>query len=76
MGVTRLLFLGPFYSIQTNFLYFFAHDCSSIFTDLKNDTQILYGPSIAKESNAKHVGVVGPNESIFSLKRPRVHNNL
>ena len=27
MGVTRLLFLGPFYSIQTNFLYFFAHNC-------------------------------------------------
>ena len=27
MGVTRLLLLGPFYSIQTNFLYFFAHDC-------------------------------------------------
>ena len=28
MGVTRLLLLGPFYSIQTNFLYFFAHDCT------------------------------------------------
>ena len=28
MGVTRLLLLGPFYYIQTNFLYFFAHDCS------------------------------------------------
>ena len=27
MGVTRLLLLRPFYSIQTNFLYFFAHDC-------------------------------------------------
>ena len=27
MGVTRLLFLGPFYTIQTNFMYFFAHDC-------------------------------------------------
>ena len=27
MGVTRLFLLGPFYSIQTNFLYFFAHDC-------------------------------------------------
>ena len=27
VGVTRLLLLGPFYSIQTNFLYFFAHDC-------------------------------------------------
>ena len=30
MGVTRLLLLGPFYSIQTNFLYFFAHDCTII----------------------------------------------
>ena len=29
MGVTRLLLLGPFYYIQTNFLYFFAHDCNS-----------------------------------------------
>ena len=27
MGVTHLLLLGPFYTIQTNFLYFFAHDC-------------------------------------------------
>ena len=27
MGVTRLLLLGPFYTIQTNFMYFFAHDC-------------------------------------------------
>ena len=27
MGVTHLLLLGPFYFIQTNFLYFFAHDC-------------------------------------------------
>ena len=27
MGVTRLLLLGPFNYIQTNFLYFFAHDC-------------------------------------------------
>ena len=30
MGVTRLLLLGPFYSIQTNYLYFFAHDCKYI----------------------------------------------
>ena len=29
MGVTSLLLLGPFYSIQTNFLYFFAHNCTS-----------------------------------------------
>ena len=28
MGVTRLLLLRPFYYIQTNFLYFFAHDCN------------------------------------------------
>ena len=26
MGVTPLLLLGPFYTIQTNFMYFFAHD--------------------------------------------------
>ena len=24
MGLTRLLLLGPFYTIQTNFMYFFA----------------------------------------------------
>ena len=29
MRVTRLLLLGPYHSIQTNFLYFFAHDCTS-----------------------------------------------
>ena len=28
MGVTRLLLLGSFYTIQTNFMYFFAHDCN------------------------------------------------
>ena len=28
MGVTRLLLLEPFYTIQTNFMYFFAHDCT------------------------------------------------
>ena len=27
MAVTRLLLLGPFYTIQTNFMYYFAHDC-------------------------------------------------
>ena len=27
MGVTHLLLLGPFYTIQTNLMYFFAHDC-------------------------------------------------
>ena len=26
-GVTRLLLLGPFYTILTNFMYFFAHNC-------------------------------------------------
>ena len=30
MGMTRLLLLGPFYNIQTNFLYFFAHDCKCL----------------------------------------------
>ena len=28
MGVTCLLLLGLFYSIQTNYMYFFAHDCN------------------------------------------------
>ena len=32
MGVTRLLLLGLFYTIQTNFMYFFAHDCTYFFT--------------------------------------------
>ena len=27
MEVTCLLLLGPFYTIQTNFMYFFAHNC-------------------------------------------------
>ena len=27
MGVTRLLLLGQFYTIQSKFMYFFAHDC-------------------------------------------------
>ena len=31
MGVTRLLLCGPFYYIQKNFLYFFAHDCTTHF---------------------------------------------
>ena len=30
MRVTCLLLLGPFYTIQTNFMYFFAHDCMSV----------------------------------------------
>ena len=36
MGVTRLLLLGPFYYIQTNFLYFFAHDCMFLLIVKKN----------------------------------------
>ena len=31
MGGTRLLLLGPFYTIQTNFMNFFAHDCTWLF---------------------------------------------
>ena len=27
-GVTRLLLLGPFYTIKINFIYYFAHDCT------------------------------------------------
>ena len=27
MGVTRLLLLGLFYTIQSKFMYYFAHDC-------------------------------------------------
>ena len=26
--MTRLLLLGPFYTIQTNYMYFFAHNCN------------------------------------------------
>ena len=33
MEVTHLLLLGPFYNIKTNFMYFFAHNCS--FTNLE-----------------------------------------
>ena len=28
IGVTCLLPLGPFYTIKSNFMYFFAHDCT------------------------------------------------
>ena len=35
MGVTRLLLLQPFYTIQTNFMYFFAHDCNLCIKDRK-----------------------------------------
>ena len=31
VGVTRLLLLGPFYTIQTNFMYFFSQDCKKNF---------------------------------------------
>ena len=35
MGVTRPLLLGPFYYIQTKFLFFFAHDCKlGLFTQM------------------------------------------
>ena len=50
MGVTLLLLLGPFYSIQTNFLYFFAQDCSLFsFTldphELDNQKKVFQGRS-------------------------------
>ena len=34
MGVAGLLLLGPFYYKQTNFLYFFAHDCKLTIFDV------------------------------------------
>ena len=30
MGITRLLLLGPFYTIQSKFMYYSAHNCSMI----------------------------------------------
>ena len=36
MGVTRLLLQWPFYTIQTNFLYFFAHNCKSKSSNIRN----------------------------------------
>ena len=44
MGVTRLLLLRSFYYIQTNFLYFFAHDCSLFF--LFSDSSILFEDTV------------------------------
>ena len=41
MGVTRLLLLGPFYTIKTNFMYFFAHDCSKQLVTPVNLTNYL-----------------------------------
>ena len=35
-GVAHLLLLGPFYYIQTNFLYLFAHDCKYNAPNSKN----------------------------------------
>ena len=29
MGVTCLLLLGQFYTIQSKFMYYFAHDCKA-----------------------------------------------
>ena len=40
MGVTHLLLLGPFYSIQTNFMYYFAHDCISFLNHLNNNRRL------------------------------------
>ena len=44
MVVTRLLLLGPFYTIQTNFMYLFAHDCISE----KLDNQKLFAVLVNK----------------------------
>ena len=40
MGATRLLLLGPFYYIQTNFLYFFAHHWILLFLYNQNKIKI------------------------------------
>ena len=55
MGVTRLLLLGPFYTIQTNFMYYFAHNCTLTlniwffrYGRLMKDSKIFYwnGPFV------------------------------
>ena len=48
MGVTRLLLLGPFYSIQTNFLYFFAHDCTCVHLKLYVILSLFYRPLLCE----------------------------
>ena len=44
MGVTRLLLLGPFYTIQINFMYFFAHDCRKAELYLHFNQDCVAGP--------------------------------
>ena len=41
MGVTRLILLGQFYTIQNNFMYFFAHDCRSITRIIVNEKDTI-----------------------------------
>ena len=48
MGVTRLLLLGQFYSIQTNFLYFFAHDCTCVHLKLYVILSLFYRPLLCE----------------------------
>ena len=44
MVVTRLLLLGPFYTIQTNFIYFFAHDCMYIIGSKHGKKRLMINP--------------------------------
>ena len=41
MGVTRLILLGQFYTIQNNFMYFFAQDCRSIARIIVNEKDTI-----------------------------------
>ena len=48
MRVTHLLLLELFYTIETNFMYFFAHDCityvslNAVLKDVRNKSMIPY----------------------------------
>ena len=50
MGVTRLLLLGPFYYIQTDFQYFFAHDCKYILDKKSPKPAIVSGRKARAET--------------------------
>ena len=41
MGVTCILLLGPFYTIQTKFMYFFAHDGITTTTTISWNHRII-----------------------------------
>ena len=73
MGVTGLLLLGPFYSVEStpyrcNFIYFFAHDCKSLAELAAEDPKL--GCALASKEHNLYLSFLGPNNP------PYLHLNL